>query len=123
MNTPCAIGLDLDGCIDEAPHFFTPLSQIWPGDVYVITFRRDYDKAKAYIDSFDIRYSEIILVNKFEDKASVIADKGIRIYFDDQDEILMHIPETVTVMKIRNGGNYDADSRHWLYSHITGRQV
>jgi hypothetical protein len=123
LNDVTAIGLDLDGCIDEAPGFFAPLSQIWPGHIYVITYRRDHDKAKQYVDSFNIRYTELILVQRFEDKATVIADKNIGVYFDDQDEMLMHIPVGVTVMKIRNGGNFDADSRQWLYSSITGRQI
>lgn len=123
MDGVPAIGLDLDGCIDEAPHFFAPLSHLWPASVFVITFRRDYGKAKQYVDTFGIRYSEIILVSRFEDKAIVIKDKSIGIYFDDQDEILMHIPDDVVVMKIRNGGNFDSKSRHWLYSKVTGRQI
>lgn len=122
-DTATAPAIGLDGCIDEAPQFFRPLSEIWPGKIFVITFRRDYDKAKAYVDSFGIRYNEIILVQRFEDKAVVIEDKGIGIYFDDQDEMLMHIPEGVTVLKIRNGGNFDADTKQWLYSELTGRQI
>lgn len=35
----------------------------------------------------------------------------------------MHIPEDITVLKIRNGGNFDAESRQWLYSAATGRQI
>ena len=123
MDDVASIGLDLDGCIDEAPHFFAPLSHAWPGDVYVITYRSEYDKAKQYVDSFKIRYTDLILVNRFEDKAEVIKEKGIRIYFDDQDEMLMHIPDTVTVMKVRNGGNFDSDSKQWLYSAATGRKI
>jgi len=118
-----AIGLDLDGCIDEAPDFFGPLSQHWPGSVYVITFRLDYEKAKQYVESFNIRYDEIILVTRFEQKAVVIKQKKIKVYFDDQDEILMHIPAEVTVLKIRNGGNFDEETRHWLYSAKTGREI
>lgn len=123
MNDAAAIGLDLDGCIDEAPHFFAPLSHLWLGDVYVITYRRDFAKAKEYVESFQIRYTELILVERFEDKATVIADKNISVYFDDQDEMLMHIPDDVTVLKIRNGGNFDPMSRQWLYSTKTGRQI
>lgn len=123
MNDVPAIGLDLDGCIDEAPHFFTPLSHAWPGLVYVITYRRDYNKARDYVDSFNIRYEELILVDRFEDKAVVIEDRGIRIYFDDQDEMLMHVPDNVTVLKVRNGGNFDSETRQWLYSSATGRRI
>ena len=123
MTDAAAIGLDLDGCIDEAPHFFVPLSHAWPGRIYIITYRSDYDQAKSYVDSFNIKYDELILVSRFEDKAVVIKDKNIRVYFDDQDEMLMHVADNVAVLKIRNGGNFDEDSRQWLYSEVTGRQI
>jgi hypothetical protein len=35
----------------------------------------------------------------------------------------MHVPEGVTILKIRNGGNYDFEERKWLYSEQTGRLV
>jgi hypothetical protein len=101
MDGIAAIGLDLDGGIDEAPHFFAPLSKLWPAAVYVVTSRRDYERAKQYFDTFGIRYSEIILVARFEDKAIVIKDKSIGVCFDDQDEMLMQIPDDVVVMKIQ----------------------
>ena len=116
------LGFDLDGCIDEAPAFFRPLSEIWPAPVYVITYRRDPDRAREYVDRFGIRYDEIILVQRFEDKAVVIREKNIGVYFDDQDEMLMHIPENVTVLKIRNGGNFEFKTKQWLYSGATGHQ-
>ncbi|MCA9016942.1 MAG: hypothetical protein KDA77_16540 [Planctomycetaceae bacterium] len=89
----------------------------------MITYRRDFDRAKEYVDRFGIRYDEIILVQRFEDKATVFRDKNIGVYFDDQDEMLMHIPENVTVLKIRNGGNFDFDAKQWLYSAVTGFQI
>jgi hypothetical protein len=41
------LGLDLDGLIDENANFFGVLSNVWPGDVYVITYRDDRDKAQG----------------------------------------------------------------------------
>lgn len=119
-SPPPAIGLDLDGCIDEAPEFFRLLSHVWPGEVYVITYRTDQAKAEQGIAKFGIKCDEVILVSSFAEKAQVIAERGISIYVDDQDEILMHIPEGVTVLKIRNGGNYDFEERKWLFSEQTG---
>jgi hypothetical protein len=118
-----AIGIDLDGCIDEAPDFFRNLSQVWPGEVYVITYRNDLEKARRDVESFGIRCTEVVMVNSFAQKADEITRRGICVYFDDQDEILMHVPENVSVFKIRNGGNYDFDDRKWLYSEQTGRAV
>jgi hypothetical protein len=54
-------------------------------------------------------------VNSFAEKSDVIARLGIKVYIDDQDEVLMHVPESVTVLKVRNGGNFDSKDRMWLY--------
>ena len=120
---PIAIGIDLDGCIDEAPTFFQILSKVWPGEVYVITHRNDLEKAKRDVQRFGIESTEVVMVGSFEQKAEEIAKRNIFVYFDDQDEILMHVPENVNVFKIRNGGNYGFEERKWLYSERTGRKV
>jgi hypothetical protein len=124
QNEPIpAIAFDLDGTIDEAPGFFRALSACWPGKVYVITYRFDRAKAERDVANFGIRCDEVVLVSSFDQKAEVIAERGISVYFDDQDEMLLHIPEGVTILKIRNGGNYDFDARKWLFSDQTGRLI
>lgn len=80
-------------------------------------------KAERDVAQHGIRSHEIILVNRFAAKADVIKEKEIRVYFDDQDEMLLHIPADVTVLKIRNGGNYDFTARKWLFSETTGRMI
>lgn len=120
---PPVIGLDLDGTIDENVWFFSFLTQSWPGDVYIITYRDDRAKAVADLAKFGIRYKELVLVNSFKEKADVISRLGIDVYFDDQDECLADIGEKTSVLKMRNGGNFDAEQRKWLYSAATGRLV
>jgi hypothetical protein len=122
-NVPQHLGLDLDGVIDENAPFFSMLSHLWPGKVYVITYRDNHDKAVADLYRFHIHYDDVILVNSFAEKSEVIARLNIKVYIDDQDEVLLHIPKNVTVLKMRNGGNYDFEDRKWLYSKITGRPV
>lgn len=41
------LGIDLDGCVDESPSFFNIVTHVWPGDVIVITFRSDRQKASG----------------------------------------------------------------------------
>jgi hypothetical protein len=118
-----SLGIDLDGCVDEAPIFFQILTSRWPGKVFVITFRDDQEKAARLLADHRIRWDEIILVHSFDEKARVIAQKGLLVYFDDQPEMLKDIPPTVSVMLVRNGGNYDFDSKKWLFSKHTGRLV
>lgn len=106
------LGLDLDGCVDEAPIFFNVLTTVWPGDVVVITFRQDRATAERDLSRFGIRYSELVLVDSLEAKAHVIRDKGVLVYFDDPPETLRDIPPCVSVMLVRNGGNFDFDTKH-----------
>jgi hypothetical protein len=118
-----SLGIDLDGCVDEAPIFFSILTNRWPGKVFVITFRDDKDKAEEVLKRYNIRYDEVVLVNTFDQKAEVIAEKGILVYFDDQPEMLKNIPGTVGVMLVRNEGNYDYDEKKWTLSKDTGRLI
>ncbi len=78
-----SLGIDIDGCVDEAPLFFTILTHSWPGKVFVITYRNDRAKAEQVLADYDIRYDELILVSSFDAKAEVILEKGILVFFDD----------------------------------------
>lgn len=118
-----SLGIDLDGCVDEAPLFFSTLTKSWPGKVFVVTFRDDRKKAEDFLKKYDIRWDELILVNSFDEKAKVIAANDILVYFDDQPEMLKDIPPSVNVMLVRNEGNYDFDAKKWMLSSKTGRIV
>lgn len=120
---PPSLGLDLDGVLDENPKFFSILTDVWPGDVFIITFRDDKAKAIADLARLGIKYTAMILVNSFAEKADVIARLAIDVYIDDQPEVLMHLPEGVSVLMMRNGGNFDYAKKKWLYCGVTGRQV
>lgn len=115
------IGIDIDGTIDENPQFFGMLSRIWPAAVYIITFRRNPNETQRYLEELGITYTELILVNTFEQKAVEIKKRGIGIFFDDMDEVIAEIPENVTVLKVRNGGNFE--DKKWLYSKKTGTNI
>lgn len=117
------LGLDLDGCITDAPEFFSAWSHSWPGKVFVITYRRDKQKAIRDLVEHNIRYDEVILVDRFDGKAAVIADKGVTHYVDDQPEMLKNIPSGVHVMLFRNPGNFDFNSNRWIMSNVTCRLI
>ncbi len=126
LPTSCkqqVLGLDLDGVITEAAEFFSAWTHSWPGRVIVITYRRDRAKAIADLQEHKIRYDDVVLVDRFEAKAEVIAEQGVTMYIDDQPEMLKNIPPGVQVMLFRNEGNYDFDDRRWMFSGETGKQV
>ncbi len=117
------LGLDLDGVITEAPEFFSAWTHSWPGKVIVITYRRDRAKAIADLEERNIRYTEVVLVDRFEAKAKVIAEHGVTLYVDDQPEMLKNVPAGVNVMLFRNEGNYDFKDCRWMFSQETGKLV
>lgn len=122
-QSPPTLGIDLDGCIDESPVFFGALTHSWPGDVIVITFRSDRDKAIWDVERHRIRYTDVVLVDRLDGKADVIRERGVSIYIDDQPEMLKNVPAGVTVMLFRNEGNFDFDEQKWMFSDRTGKMV
>ena len=121
-GTP-TLGLDLDGCIDEAPDFFMTLSKVWPGRVVIVTYRGDRAKAEADLAKYNIRYTDLVLVNRFHAKAEVIVEMGISIFVDDQPEMIKNIPEVVSVMLFRNAGNFSYEEKLWILSDRTGKLI
>ena len=71
------LGLDLDGVITETPEFFSAWTHSWPGEVVIITYRKDRQKAVQDLADRNIRYDELVLVDRFEAKAEVIANLGV----------------------------------------------
>ncbi|MCA9090896.1 MAG: hypothetical protein KDA90_19920 [Planctomycetaceae bacterium] len=117
------LGIDLDGCVDEAPGFFQILSTVWPGDVLVITFRSDRERAIADLEKHRIRFTDVVLVNSFDQKAEVIAERQVSFYIDDQPEMLRNISAKTAVMLFRNEGNFDFEDKKWMFSDRTGKLV
>ena len=120
MNPLPILGLDLDGVITDAPTFFSAWTHSWKGKVIIITYRKDRQKAIQDLDERQIRYDEVILVDRFDAKAEVIRENKITIYIDDQPEMLRNIGPNVHVMLFRNEGNYDFDTKQWMMSTETG---
>ena len=117
------LAIDLDGCVDESPTFFNILTHVWPGDVIVITFRDDKEKAIADLEKHCIRYTDVVLAPFFEAKAEIIDEKGVSFYIDDQPEMLKDVCPTVGVFLFRNEGNFDFDDRKWMFSDATGKLI
>lgn len=122
-DVPINLGFDLDGLLDEATDFFSLLSRIWPGKVFIISYRNGFAKAEADLRRLGIAYDELVLVDSFDAKADVIAQKNVGIYFDDQPEMLKNIPEDVQVLLFRNGGNFDFEDRRWIFSNRTAKLI
>ncbi|MGB1928973.1 MAG: hypothetical protein ACPHO8_06670 [Mariniblastus sp.] len=117
------LGIDLDGVITDAPDFFSAWTHSWPGTVIIITFRSDRQKAVNDLAIRNIKWDQLVLVNRFDAKAEVIEERNVDIYIDDQPEMLINIKSNTHVMLFRNGGNYDFNDKKWMLSEQTGKLV
>ena len=117
------LGLDLDGTITDAPKFFSAWTHSWPGRVVIITYRTDREKTIRDLEEHEIRYDDLVLVDRMDGKAAVIAEYGVTMYVDDQPEMLKNVPAGVNVMLFRNEGNFDFGDERWMLSQQTGKLV
>lgn len=118
-----SLGIDIDGVVDQAPMFFNTLTGTWPGKVFVVSYRDDREKAVEFLKKYNIHYNELILVNSFEEKAKVIQENCISVFFDDQPEMLKEVSPNCKVMLVRNEGNFDFEDKKWMLSKHTGKIV
>jgi hypothetical protein len=113
------IGLDLDGLLDERPDFFAFLAAALRAGghfVAILTYRDPESRVRteAQLAAWGIHCDELHFARSLSDKGRLCRELEIDAYFDDQDECIQDVPETTTVFKIRNGGNFDFGERKWL---------
>lgn len=113
------IGLDIDGLIDERPEFFAFLSVALRAAghfVAVLTYRDPTarERAEEQLAGWGVAYDELHFARSLSDKGRLCRELAIDVYFDDQDECVVGVGEATTVLKIRNGGNFDFTAKKWL---------
>lgn len=113
------VALDIDGTISECPEFFAVLSaglHAAGHQVLVLTYR-DPDRAeatKAHLTTWGIKFDQLVIAPSLEAKGELCGTLGVDLFFDDQDECIASVPESVLVCKVRNGGNFDFAQQRWL---------
>jgi uncharacterized HAD superfamily protein len=117
--TALTIALDIDGTISERPAFFALLAAAFRAAghrVIVLTYR---DPARAAVTreqlaAWGVGFDDLVIAPSLEGKGRLCAAHAVDVFFDDQDECIADVPESVLVFKVRNGGNFAFDSRRWL---------
>lgn len=100
------IALDIDGTIDRHPEFFAHLSQSLSSAghrVVVITFREDERETAAALEAWGVRFHELIVndldeqltVGVLEWKGVVCRRLGVDVFFEDDLEVLAHVPDDI----------------------------
>ena len=123
------IGIDIDNTITaskESQAFFTLITNALKdkAKIYIIT-NRDTSLASREstieeLSQMNIYYDELTITDKKEEH---ILTQGITVYFDDTDEYYQNLPESVTVFKIREFGNFNFSNGKWIYGDKTGEKI
>ena len=113
------VALDIDGTISEHPEFFAVLSSSLRAaghQVLVLTYRDPTrsEVAKAQLAAWGVEFDELVIAPSLEAKGELCGILGVDLFFDDQDECIATVPESVLVCKVRNGGNFDFAKQRWL---------
>lgn len=115
------IGIDLDNTITaskDSVEFFRVITHLLipDHDIVILTNRSESDRenTEQELDVLGIRYNKLVLT---ADKAGYILKNGIQFLFEDTDEYFLEIPETVTVFKIREDGNFNFETHKWTSSY------
>lgn len=113
------IALDIDGTISEHPAFFALLAASFRASghrVIVLTYRDPVRAAatRAQLAAWGVEFDDLVIAPSLTGKGELCTAHAVDVFFDDQDECIADVPESVLVFKVRNGGNFAFDSRRWL---------
>ena len=91
-------------------------------DIIIISNRdeSDWENTEQELDVLEIRYNKLVLT---ANKAGYVLKNGINILFEDTDEYFLEIPESVTVFKIREEGNFSFSAGKWIGSSKTVKMI
>lgn len=115
------IAIDIDNTITASRHtveFFRIITHLLipEFDIIILTNRDESDRetTEEELDVLGIKYNKLVLTS---DKAGYILKHGIQFLFEDTEEYFLMLPDTVTVFKIREAGNFNFKTHKWISSH------
>ena len=114
------IAIDLDNTITADKNsalFFRIITHLLipENDIIIISDRDEADRksTEQELSVLGIRHNKLILT---ANKAGYILKNGITIFFENTDEAFLEIPQSVTVFKIREDGNFSFAKKKWITS-------
>ena len=114
------IAVDLDHTITadrNSIEFFRIITHLLipENDIIIISDRDEADRksTEQELSVLGIRHNKLILT---ANKAGYILKNGITIFFENTDEAFLEIPQSVTVFKIREDGNFSFAKKKWITS-------
>lgn len=120
MDKHIIIGIDIDYCItadENSKEFFKIICHLLHPtyEIHIITNRdkSDRDATIKELEELGIQYSHLALTSE---KDKYVEQQGINILFENEDEYFLQIPQSTTVFKIREEGNFSFAEKKWITS-------
>jgi len=121
------VGIDLDNTVtasEQSIKFFRIMTHLLlpEHEIHIITNRDPHtEKAtKQELADLGIAYTALIVTGS---KAAYIIANDIQVMFEDTDEYVLSLPESVLVLKVREPGNFDFSAKKWVGSSKTTRII
>jgi len=121
------IAIDIDNTITASKNsveFFRTLTALLISEhqILIISNRNESDRenTEEELDVLRIRYNKVVLT---QHKAEYIKKHGVEFVFEDTDEYFLELPETITVFKIREEGNFCFTEHKWIGSAKTVKMM
>lgn len=121
------IAIDLDNTItadQNSVEFFRIITHLLIAEhrIYIITNREPGTEQEIAeeLDCLGIEYSEIVITAQ---KADYITANNITIFMENEDQYFVDLPESVTVFKIREAGNFSFAEKKFLGSSRTVKMI
>ena len=126
-NSNIVVGIDLDNCItadENSKEFFKVICHLLHPEyeIHIISNRGKESKQDTIreLKELVIQYSQLTITSN---KAGYILQEGINILFEDTDEYFLEIPESTTVFKIREDGNFSFAENKWVGNKKTTKMI
>jgi hypothetical protein len=120
MGKKIKVGIDLDNCItadDNSKEFFRIICHLLHPEyeIHIITNRDESGRGDTIkeLEELQIQYSHLALTSQ---KDKYVEQKVINILFENEDEYFLEIPESTTVFKVREDGNFSFSKKKWITS-------
>lgn len=121
------IAIDIDGTINanqNSVEYFRTLtiSLISENEIYILSNRNPdtLEQVEEELTLMGIKFTKVILTSH---KAQVIKDRGITVFYENDDEYFKDLGHEIVVFKIREKGNYNYMSGRWYGNKDTVEMI
>jgi hypothetical protein len=129
MDKKIKISIDIDGTLnssDTSISFFQIMTHLLHPDpdthITILTAREPGTETEiiSELAHMNILYNEIVIT---DNKQEYIRDNNILVVIENEDESFKNLGKNILVLKVREEGNYNYKTGHWIGSKNTVKMI